>query len=561
MAHTPTGTTGTTATAHLDITRVSHTLPDGRPLLNDVSLRVSPGDRVALIGPNGAGKTTLLRIILGEIPAEGGSVARTGELGVMRQFIPDGTVEELLLSLSPDTVRAAAIRLADAETAMSESGSTASQLAYASALAAWGDTGGYDAEVLWDSCTTAALDLPLDECRYRPVSTFSGGQRKRLALEALLQGSAPLLLLDEPDNSLDVPGKRWLENRFRETDKAVLFVSHDRELLARTAMSVVTLEPGPAGSGVWVHSGGFATYHRARERRFERLDELRRRWNEERAKLRSTMLEYRTKASYNDGMAARYRSARKRLERFEQAGPPEAQPRAQRITMRLDGGRTGRRTLVCTGLGLTGLTRPFDLTARYGDRIAVLGPNGSGKSHFLRLLAAGGTTPAPEHLPVDDTEIPPVPHSGTAELGARVRPGWFAQNRDRAELNDRSLLDILHRGTDHRTGLPREETAPVLSRYGLARSAEQTYGSLSGGQQARFRILLLELSGVTMLLLDEPTDNLDLVSAEVLQEALRGFSGTVLAVTHDRWFARDFDRFLVFGENGEVREHSEPVWE
>ena len=156
MAHTPTGTTGTPATAHLDITRVSHTLPDGRPLLNDVSLRVSPGDRVALIGPNGAGKTTLLRIILAEIPAEGGSVARTGELGVMRQFIPDGTVEELLISFSPDTVRAAAIRLADAETAMSESGSTDSQLAYASALAAWGDAGVYDAVVQESQSTSAS---------------------------------------------------------------------------------------------------------------------------------------------------------------------------------------------------------------------------------------------------------------------------------------------------------------------------------------------------------------------------------------------------------------------
>nr|WP_305366920.1 ATP-binding cassette domain-containing protein [Arthrobacter sp. HMSC06H05] len=160
-----------------------------------------------------------------------------------------------------------------------------------------------------------------------------------------------------------------------------------------------------------------------------------------------------------------------------------------------------------------------------------------------------------------DARIEPVPHGGTARLGARVRPGWFAQNRSRPDLASRTLLDILHRGDEHRTGLPREDASRVLARYGLAKSAEQLFDSLSGGQQARFQVLLLELGGATMLLLDEPTDNLDLVSAEALQHALRAFEGTVLAVTHDRWFARDFDRYLVFGADGDVYESSEPVWD
>jgi ATPase subunit of ABC transporter with duplicated ATPase domains len=142
-----------------------------------------------------------------------------------------------------------------------------------------------------------------------------------------------------------------------------------------------------------------------------------------------------------------------------------------------------------------------------------------------------------------------------------VRPGWFAQNRSRPDLAGRTLLDILHRGDEHRAGLPREDASRALARYELARPAEQLFDSLSGGQQARFQVLLLELSGATMLLLDEPTDNLDLVSAEVLQQALEAFEGTVLAVTHDRWFARDFDRYLVFGADGDVYESSEPVWD
>src|SRR5699024_491989 len=155
--------------------------------------------------------------------------------------------------------------------------------------------------------------------------------------------------------------------------------------------------------------------------------------------------------------------------------------------------------------------RPFDLEAWYGDRIAVLGSNGSGKSHFLRLLASGGSDPAPEQQPVTGIDIEPVPHSGTARQGARVRPGWFAQNRDRPDLEGRTLLGILHHGDEHRAGKPREEASRALARYELATSAEQHFESLSGGQQARFQILLLELGGATLLLLDEPTDNLDLV--------------------------------------------------
>ncbi|QZY51318.1 ATP-binding cassette domain-containing protein [Leucobacter tenebrionis] len=547
--------------AHLDVASVAYTLADGRSLLRDVSLSLGAGERVAVIGANGAGKSTLLRIVTGELSPDSGAVTRDGSLGVMRQFVTGATVSELLLSVAQPVIRDAAARLARSEAMMNERGTTESQMAYASAVAAWGEVGGYDAEVLWDVCTVAALGMPFDRCRHRSLSTLSGGEQKRLALEALLRGSDDLLLLDEPDNSLDVPGKRWLEEQLRATGKGVLYVSHDRELLARTATSIVTLELGAAGNTAWTHPGGFDTYHRARGQRFERLDELRRRWDEEHAKLRSLMLMYKQKAAYNSDMASRHRAAQTRLTRFEEAGPPQEQPREQRLQMRLRGGRTGKRVLTCEALELTGLMRAFDFEAHFGDRVAVLGSNGSGKSHFLRLLAAGGTDPAPGQEPVTDTRIEPVPHGGTARLGARVRPGWFAQNRSRPDLAGRTLLDILHRGDEHRTGLPREDASRVLARYELAKSAEQLFDSLSGGQQARFQVLLLELGGATMLLLDEPTDNLDLVSAEALQHALRAFEGTVLAVTHDRWFARDFDRFLIFGADGDVYESSEPVWD
>ena len=552
---------------HIDVNGVSFALPDGRPLLDDVAFRVGEGSTTALIGANGAGKTTLLRMIRGEVQPDSGSISIGGGLGVMDQFIGHGgadqTVQDLLVAVAPPRVARAARELEDAENAMIERDDLETQMRYATALSDYAEAGGYEHETVWDTCTTAALGIPYSRARYRDLASLSGGEQKRLALEALLRGPDEVLLLDEPDNYLDVPGKRWLEDRLRETAKTVLLVSHDRELLARAASRIVTLEASPAGSSAWVHGGGFATYHRAREERMLRLDELRRRWDEQHAKLKALVADLKVKAAANDGFASRYRAAQTRLRRFEEAGPPEERPPEQELALRLRGARTGKRAVVTESLELTGLMQPFDLEVWFGDRVAVLGSNGSGKSHFLRLLARGGTDPDSRlgHVTTVGAGLDPVAHTGRAILGARVVPGWFAQTHRHPEFTGRTLLDILHRGDDVRSGMPRDAASSALDRYGLVRQAEQAFETLSGGQQARLQILLLELSGATLLLLDEPTDNLDLVSAEALEDALDRFEGTVVAVTHDRWFARSFDRFLVFGGDGRVRETSGPVWD
>lgn len=548
---------------HVEVTAVRYELPDGRVLLDDVSFRVGDGAKVALVGANGAGKTTLFRIITGELAPHEGAVTRSGGLGVMGQMVGRGTasVAELLLSVAPARISAAAASVERAELALMETDDEPTQMRYAEALAEWGDAGGYELEVVWDICCTTALGVPYERAKYRDLATLSGGEQKRLVLEYLLSGPDEVLLLDEPDNFLDVPGKTWLEERIRESPKTILFISHDRELLANTATRVVTVELGAAGNTTWTHPGGFASYHDARRDRFARFEELRRRWDEEHAKLKALVLRYKIKAEYNDGLAAQYKAAQTRLRKFEEAGPPTGQPREQQVTMRLSGGRTGKRAVVCERLELTGLMQPFDLEVWYGERVAVLGSNGSGKSHFLRLLAAGGSDPDVEHRPVSDLVIEPVRHTGRAKLGARVRPGWFVQTHAHPELAGRTLLEILHRGDAHRAGMGREQASRALDRYELAHAAEQRFDSLSGGQQARFQILMLELSGATLLLLDEPTDNLDVESAEALEDGLAAFEGTVLAVTHDRWFARGFDRFLVYGADGTVYESPEPVWD
>jgi len=529
---------------YIDLSGIGHTLPDGRVLLDDVNVRVGEGAKTALVGANGAGKTTLLRLIAGDLTPQRGSIARVGGLGVMRQFIGSvrdrTTVQDFLVALGTPQIRDAWESLQASELAMMERDDERTQLAYATALSHWGDAGGYDAEVLWDTVTVAAVGIPYDGCKYRELTTLSGGEQKRLALELLLRGRDEVLLLDEPDNYLDVPGKRWLEERLQQTDKTVLFVSHDRELLAAVANRIVTLEGGTA----WIHGGGFASYHEARTNKHERMAELRRRWDEEHVRLKELVRTLQQQAKNSPAMASKYHAMCTRLEKFEAAGPPPDAPEDQRVTMRLRGGRTGVRAITCEALELTGLMQPFDIEIFFGERIGVLGANGAGKSHFLRLMA-------------DD----PVAHTGKLKLGARVVPGIFAQTHTHPEWHDRTLVDLLWEGGADHPSLDRGRAMSVLRRYALQEQGDQTFGTLSGGQQARFQILLLELSGATLLLLDEPTDNLDVLSAEALEEALETFEGTVVAVTHDRWFARSLDRFMIFGADGTVYQSDEPVFD
>jgi ATPase subunit of ABC transporter with duplicated ATPase domains len=346
-----------------------------------------------------------------------------------------------------------------------------------------------------------------------------------------------LLVLDEPDNFLDVNAKRWLERELRATRKTVLFVSHDRELLAATSNKIVTVE----AEGAWTHGAGFASYADARAARHERLERDRALYDDERKRLEELVAEMSRRAKISDTFAPKLKAAESRLRLFIEKNERPTQARTQKIDVRLRGARTGKRAVIIEGLELTGLTDPFDLELWYGERVAVLGGNGVGKSHFLRLLAGD----------------PTVERDGSRRLGAGVVPGLFHQTHHHPEWTGRTLVEILH---DNDVVLG--PAMGMLRRYEMQACAHQPFQTLSGGQQARFQILLLELSGATLLLLDEPTDNLDLISAEALEGGLDRFDGTVVAVTHDRWFLRGFDRFVVFGDDCAVTDHMEcpPAW-
>ena len=514
------------AVGFIEAIEVSYKIPGGRVLFEGVSCKVGNGQHVALVGTNGTGKTTLLKIVAGIEPATKGQVRVDGRVGYMPQFFGPITVRDLFIKLSADRIRKAALALVGAERAV-QAGDADAHVAYADALTTWGEAGGYESEVLWDICTSAALGASYETSAERALDTMSGGQQKRLALEFLLRCDADVLLLDEPDNFLDIPGKEWLEQQLRASKKTIFYVSHDRTLLAETSHAVVTIE----AHGAWTHPGPFATYQEARERRMDKLDEEHRRYRERRQQLYESMREMKRRAALNSKFASRAQSAETKLKRWESNAPRE-QTREQKISVQLSGGRTGKIVFRCKGLEVPGIFDAFDAEIYYGERIGVIGPNGSGKSHFLRLLSGGDVT-----------------HTGEWMLGARVNPSLFSQTHEHPEWTGKRILDILRA-----EGMQRGPAMSGLKRYELHPSAETEFDVLSGGQQARFQILLMEYASPTLLLLDEPTDNLDIDSAEALEHGLDAFRGTVVAVTHDRWFMQTMDRFLMFDSDGTVGE-------
>ena len=523
----------------IELTDVSYALPGGWTLFEGVSFRVPEGEHAGLVGANGIGKSTLLRLIVGDDQPTAGAIQTDGRVGLMHQLIGSEarptTIRAFLLAYAEPPVAEAAVRLNRAEQWMLDHPGEEAQLRYAEALAHWGEVGGYEAEVLFDRCTHAAFGEGYPKCGDRKIETLSGGERKRLALEVILRSRFDTVMLDEPDNALDIEGKRWLEDTIAASAKTVLFVSHDRTVLDRAATRIVTLE----GRAAWTHHDRFSMYAPARDARVDRLDQDHRRYEAEHRRLSEMVKEMKRKSAYNDKWAARARSAQHRLDRFEVDEKPPEKAEVQNVRMRIRGGRTGKVALRISGLSIAGIVGPFDAEIWFGERIGVIGPNGTGKTHFMRLLAG------------ED-----IPHEGEWKLGARVQPALFAQLHERADVADLPILEVLRK-----RGMTMTESMAALRRYEIDQVARNPFEILSGGQQARFQLLLMEVDSPTMLLLDEPTDNLDVASADALQEAVDRYHGTVVAVTHDRWFMRLLDRFLFFDEDGSVRELLESPYE
>ena len=509
------------------ISNLAYAHPGGELLFSDVSFRLPAGRHAGLVGANGVGKTTLMRILAGELEPAEGDVAHGGHVLYMPQDVGqgDGTVRELLLSVAPARLRDTGLRLLAAERALA-SGDERAGVALGETIGTWSDLGGYELEGRWDAACRRIVRAGLDEVGDRLATEVSGGERKRLVLDLLFGSDAQVLLLDEPDNFLDVPAKRALEAQIRATRKTVLLISHDRELLTSACDTIVTLE----GDGAWIHGGSYATYPEAREHRQKLMGDRLARWKDEEKRLRELVRVFKERARYSTDWAKRANAAESRWRRFADEGPPPAPVADQQIKVRLRGGDSARRVLDLRRIAIDGLVRPFSEEVRFGERIGVVGPNGSGKTHLIRLLAG------------ED-----VGHHGELVLGPRVSAGLFTQLNARPDFAGRRLLELV----TERVGSA-ERAMQALARYGLAEAANRSYETLSGGQKARLEILCLEAEGHNLLLLDEPTDNLDIDSSEALEQALDGFEGTVVAVSHDRAFLRRLERFLLLDHDGAV---------
>jgi ATPase subunit of ABC transporter with duplicated ATPase domains len=516
---------------HVIVSELEWAPPGHDALFFDVGFTVSPGEHAALIGVNGVGKSTILRILGGELEQDEGSFSTGGTVLCMTQDVgmssPDTTLREMLIEVAPPQLREAGRALIAAERAMLDG--TEDGVVYAERLHDWGDLGGYELEGQWDAAAQRSVKTPVDDFATRKIGELSGGERKRLVLDVLLNSGADVLLLDEPDNYLDVPTRGWLEDQIKACRSTILMVSHDRTLLSKVATKVICIE----GSGCWVHGGSYATFPEARAKRQEQLGDDLQRWKDEERRLYRHMRIMKQRAAQNFKNASKADAAETRWEKFVKVGPPPPPVPDQHILVKLRGADAARRVVQLDEVSVGDLFLPFSHEIYHGERIGLIGPNGTGKTHLLNALAGNATA---------NGEL-----SGTIKFGPRTSVGMFTQVNDRPEFRGRTCLDIVR---DRR--FDEQLAMKALGRYRIARQSRQEFETLSGGQKARLEILCLELDGYNVLLLDEPTDNLDVDSSEALERALDGFDGTVIAVSHDRAFLAQLDRFLMITDDGEV---------
>lgn len=512
------------------VSELAYSPPGADQLFFDVSFGVSPGEHAAIVGPNGVGKSTILRILTAQIEADDGEFSIGGTFLQMTQDVgmskPDDSLRDMLIEVAPIALREAGKKLFAAEKAMMSGEDDG--MKYAEALGDWGDLGGYDLETQWAASAQRSVKTPVDNFATRLVSQLSGGERKRLVLDLLLTSGADVLFLDEPDNYLDIPTRGWLEEQIRACKSTILMVSHDRTLLERVATKIIAVE----GSGAWVHGGSYVTFPEARQKRQELLGDDLKRWNDEERRLFHHMKIMKQRAAQNFKNATKANGAETRWEKFVKVGPPPPPVADQQIYVRFRGADSARRVVKFEAVAIGELFLPFSDEVHFGERVGLIGPNGTGKTHLLNALNGKA-----EGL------------MGAITFGPRTSVGMFNQVNDRPEFHGRECIEIV------RDKLSDEQKSMgALARYGLRNNARQEFQTLSGGQKARLEILSLELAGHNVLLLDEPTDNLDIDSSEALERAIEGFEGTVIAVSHDRTFLANFDRFIMITDDGDVYE-------
>ena len=509
------------------------------PVFENLSWQIHDDRCVGLIGPNGCGKSTLLRLIAGELASDTGFVVRRNELtiGYLRQepkLEPGRSVWQEALAASDELV-SVETQLARIEAQLAAPDVYGDEKALARALNrqarlldAYTRLGGpgYEGRVRSTLRSLGFTDADLD----LPVEVLSGGQKKLVGLARLLITQPDLLLLDEPDNHLDLEGKAFLERFIRDYDGGVIIVSHDRYLLDLVVDEIVELE----GGQLTHYPGSYSEYAFEKQMRLLRQQQLYQAQQKEVARLEQAAKRLMTwgKVYDNAKFARRGKNMLKRLENMERIEQPTLKPR--RMGLELTGWRGSNKVLEIVDLDKmfpsengddeTIILAGLDLLVWRGERVGLVGSNGTGKSLLFRLILGQDR-----------------PSSGEIKIGPSVTVGYYAQEHETLDYG-RTLIDTVRRVAM----LTENAAVSFLRRFLFSyEQARGQVGSLSGGERSRLQMALLMLSDANFLLLDEPTNNLDIPSAEVLESAMADFEGTVFVISHDRYFLdRVVDRIV-----------------
>ncbi|HYI24502.1 MAG TPA: ABC-F family ATP-binding cassette domain-containing protein [Thermomicrobiales bacterium] len=495
----------------------------GNQIFTDVTFELKDGDRIAVVGANGTGKSTLFRLLAREItPGQGDVVAQRGvRVGYLSQQIvlePGLTPWEIVGAASSD--RETLERdLAVLEARLSEplgDDEMADVLdAYNHLLNRIDEGSDKDAgEVIAGLLT--GLRLP-ERLWRQPVEQLSGGEKKLVAIATFLCEEPDVLLLDEPENHLDMDARAWLESYLQHYRGVVGLISHDRYMIDRVANTIVELEDGR----LTAYPGNYSEFRRLKRERLERQAQLRELQEREFRKLKASAEQLTQWARQNPKFASRAENQRRKMAEERQRLDETPAPILNRRTIDVEFTAERGSTMVLHAQALAKaydthtVFEPFDLTIRHGERIGLWGRNGAGKTTLFRLIQ--GMEP---------------PTGGTLRTGPSIQVGYFSQEHETLDRS-RSAIDLVRQ----QKALNEQQALGYLTGYLFDRDdAMRPVGELSGGERSRLQIALVILSGANFLLLDEPTNNLDLDSVEALEAALLEFGGTILAISHDRYF-------------------------
>ena len=499
-------------------------------ILSGASLAVEAGEKIGLVGRNGAGKTTLLNVLSANSEPDGGSVEMVdgAKIGMTAQSLYVGTersVEEEMLSAFEGLIRREG-ELKSLEARLSNNPSPSLLERYGRLQAEFDRDGGYAYRA---RAASALSSLGFDpEDWKRPVSSFSGGEQSRIALARLLLSEPDLILLDEPTNHLDLRGIEWLENFVKSANSAVLVVSHDRYFLDAISGSIVELENGKLTR----YPGNYTKYVSEKQARDEQLARKAKANSERREQLERFIEKNRAKNT----KAKQAKSKQKLLDRMDKIEGPSNGKSNMRLDLSGETSRAGRVVLEMEAASYgyeanEPLLNDLELVVERGEKVALLGPNGAGKSTIMRLAAG---------------EV--EPQGGIVRLGNNVAPAYQDQQLARLDPNKTVLEEAMHA-----TGFDTPETRELLGAFLF--SGEEVFkkvSALSGGEQNRLCLAEIVVSGANLLLMDEPTNNLDIPAREALEDALLEYRGTLFFISHDRYFLRKLATRVVELEKGRL---------